>query len=387
MTMAVDEILSNPRYLGVRKVTLIGSVINLLLGIAKIFVGWLTHSQALIADGVHSLSDLATDIMVLYAARHSHRKADADHPYGHGRIETLATVGLGGSLILVGFGIGYDAVERMNQPDLLLNPGVLALSVAVISVIFKEGLYQYTRNAARHLRSNMLMANAWHHRSDAISSIVVAIGIGGAMMGHSYLDAVAAVVVAVMIAKIGFDLVRDSTRELIDTALDPDVTDKIRREAFNIDGVRAVHMLRTRRSGGDALVDLHLQVDPQISVSEGHQIGDTVCRHLLNNVDEVTDVTVHIDPENDEKVSPCDQLPLRSDLSKKLKKQLMEAGIPDVDADEITLHYLGGRLQIDLCLPLSSLDRHPDARVFIDTIKTAAKKVPEVNSVRVTFYA
>jgi len=174
------------RYHEVRKVTLVGSVVDLLLGVVKILVGWAAHSQALVADGVHSLSDLATDFIVLYAAKHSHREADEDHPYGHGRIETLATVGLGIALILVGLGIGLDAVERMNQPDRLLDPGIAALVIAIVSVISKEVIYQYTRSAAKRLRSNMLLANAWHSRSDAISSIVVVIGIGGAMMGHAY---------------------------------------------------------------------------------------------------------------------------------------------------------------------------------------------------------
>ena len=386
MSTVADETLVNPRYREVRKVTLIGSVIDLLLGIAKILVGWVAHSQALVADGLHSLSDLATDIIVLYAAKHSHREADEDHPYGHGRIETLATVGLGIALILVAFGIGYDAVRRMNDPELLLNPGLTALAVAIVSVISKEAIYQYTRNAARRLRSNMLMANAWHSRSDAISSIVVVIGIAGAMMGHAYLDAVAAIAVAVMIAKIGFDLVRDSTKELIDTALEPEVTDAIRKEVFNVDGVRAVHMLRSRRSGSDALVDLHLQVDPRISVSEGHQIGDTVRRQLLDKVDEVTDVTVHIDPEDDEQESPCDQLPLRSDVVEQLAKQWADAGITDIDPDKVTLHYLSGNLHVDVYLPLSVLDAHQDARAFVSAIETAAKKLPGVSTVRVSFH-
>jgi cation diffusion facilitator family transporter len=385
MSTTADDTLDNPRYREVRKVTLIGSLVDLLLGIAKIFFGWVAHSQALIADGLHSLSDLATDIVVLYAAKHSHREADEDHPYGHGRIETLATVGLGLSLIAVAVGIGYDAVQRLNEPDLLMTPGVMALAVAVISVISKEVIYQYTRNAARRLKSNMLMANAWHSRSDAISSIVVIIGVVGAMMGHAYLDSVAAIAVAAMIAKIGFDLVRASTRELIDTALEPDVIDSIRREVLNVDGVRALHMLRSRRSGSDALVDLHLQVDPRISVSEGHQIGDTVRRHLLEHVEEVTDVTVHIDPENDEQESPCDQLPLRGTVIERLKQYWAEAGIGDIDASQITLHYLGGRLQIDLYLALSVLDTRSDARSLIRDIERAAKRVPEVDSVRVSF--
>ncbi len=386
MGATADDTLTNPRYREVRKVTLIGSVIDLLLGIAKILIGWLAHSQALIADGLHSLSDLATDFIVLYAAKHAHREADEDHPYGHGRIETLATVGLGTALIAVALGIGFDAVRRLNQPALLLNPGFVALGVAIVSVVSKEAIYQYTRNAARRLRSNMLMANAWHSRSDAISSIVVVIGVAGAMMGHAYLDSVAAIAVAVMIAKIGFDLVRDSSKELIDTALSPEVTEAIRKEIFDVDGVRALHMLRSRRSGSDALVDLHLEVDPRISVSEGHQIGDTVRRHLLDRVEEVTDVTVHVDPEDDEQQSPCDRLPLRSKVIKKLEHRWAEAGLSDVVTGQVTLHYLGGRLQIDLLLPLSVLDAHHDAKAFIRGIEKAARKLPEIDSVRVSFH-
>ena len=383
MNSTAQETVDNPRYREVRKVTLIGSLVDFLLGVVKILVGWLAHSQALVADGIHSLSDLATDFIVLYAAKHSHRAADEDHPYGHGRIETLATVGLGISLIVVAFGIGYDAVRRMNDMDLLLHPGAMALAVAVVSVFAKEGIYHYTKNAAVKLRSNMLMANAWHSRSDAISSIVVVIGVGGAMMGYPYLDAVAAIAVAVMIAKIGIDLIRASSKELIDTALEPKVVDAIRKEIVDVDGVRALHMLRSRRSGSDALVDLHVQVDPRISVSEGHQIGDTVRRRLLVRVDVVTDVTLHIDPEDDELGSPCDQLPLRSDLIKKLQRQW--ADLEGVDAEHVTLHYLCGKLQIDLALPLAVLDKHPDTRGLILDIEKAAKELLEVDSVRVSF--
>ncbi len=372
------------RYQEVRKVTLVGSLVDFLLGVAKIIVGWLAHSQALIADGVHSLSDLATDFLVLYAAKHAHRAADEDHPYGHGRIETLATVGLGIALIGIALGIGYDAMRRMNSPDLLLDPGWIALGVAALSVVSKEVIYQYTRNAAKRLRSNMLMANAWHSRSDAISSIVVVIGVAGAMMGYTYLDSVAAIAVAVMISKIGFDLVRDSSKELIDTALEPEVTDAIRREVFNIDGVRALHMLRSRRSGSDALVDLHIQVDPRISVSEGHQIGDTVRRQLLERIEEVTDVTVHIDPEDDEQKSPCDKLPLRGDLIEALKERWEH--LDGIHADQVTLHYLDGKLQVELGLPLNMLERTQDPKTLVADIEAAAKELPEIDSVRVNFY-
>lgn len=373
----------NARYREVRKVTLVGSVVDLLLGVIKIVIGWAANSQALIADGLHSLSDLGTDFVVLYAAKHSHREADEDHPYGHGRIETLATVGLGLTLIVVAVGVAYEGVQRLNQPELLMQPGAMALAAAIVSVIAKEAIYHYTMRVARKLRSNMLIANAWHSRSDAISSVVVVIGVGGTMMGYTYLDAVAAIAVAVMIAKIGFDLVRSSTKELIDTALEPEVVDEIRNEVFAVDGVRALHMLRSRSSGGDALVDLHIQVDPRVSVSEGHQIGDTVRRRLLERIEEVTDVTVHIDPEDDELESPCDHLPLRNTLIERLQAQW--ADLVDVDAEQITLHYLRGQLQIDLLLPLSVFERNPDPTRLILDIERAAKRLPEVGSVRVSF--
>jgi len=385
MSATAEESIHNPRYREVRKVTLIGSVVDLVLGVAKILVGWMAHSEALVADGIHSLSDLATDFVVLYAAKKSHEEADEDHPYGHGRIETIATVGLGAALILVSFGIAWDAVIRINEPDLLFAPGVLALAVAFLSIVAKEIIYQYTMRVARRVRSNMLMANAWHSRSDAISSIVVFIGVAGAMMGHYYLDAVAAVVVAVMIAKIGVDLVLTSTRELIDTALEPELVESIRESITNVDGVRALHMLRTRRSGGHALVDLHLQVDPRISVSEGHQIGDTVRRRLLGSFDEVTDVTVHIDPEDDEKESPCDHLPLREELIDRLIKQWAE--LASIDSGDITLHYLRGKLQVDVVLPLSSLEQYDEPAHLVQDLEQAAKLLPEVDGVQVCFRA
>ena len=163
------------------------------------------------------------------------------------------------------------------------------------------------------------------------------------------------------------------------------MVDTIRKEISKVDGVRALHMLRSRRSGGDALVDLHVQVDPCISVSEGHQIGDTVRRRLMDRVDEVTDVTVHIDPEDDEQESLSDKLPLRRDLIGALQRQW--ADIEDVDAENITLHYLRGKLSIDLELPLSVLETVPDTRELIDKIEQAAKELPEVDSVQVSFRA
>ncbi|MCK5640330.1 MAG: cation transporter, partial [Gammaproteobacteria bacterium] len=334
------------------KVTLIGAVLDLVLGVAKIVVGVISHSQALIADGVHSLSDLGTDIVVLYAAKHSHREADEDHPYGHGRIETVATVILGTALIAVAIGIGYDSVQRLFHPDELLQPGMLALIVAGVSVVSKEAIYHYTMRVAKRLRSNMLKANAWHSRSDAISSVVVMIGVGGTMAGLPYLDAIAAVLVSLMIIKIGWELAWHSVQELVDTGLDADRVEASREVIQTVDGVHELHMLRTRRMGADALVDVHIIVDPKISVSEGHYISETVRSQLIKQVEEVQDVLVHIDPEDDEKMAPSMGLPSRSEIKAALEacwKELPEAE----QIQRITLHYLDGKIWVEVVLPLA----------------------------------
>jgi len=377
--------LLDTRYREVRKVTLVGSVVDLLLGIAKIMIGIPAHSQALVADGVHSLSDLGTDVLVLYAAKQSHRVADEEHPYGHGRIETVATVALGMALTAVAMGITYDAVRRMLDPELLLRPEMPALIVALISILSKEAIYRYTARAARRLRSKMLHANAWHSRSDAISSIVVVIGVGGAMAGLPYLDAVAAVAVALMIAKIGWDLLWESLQELIDTALDSGQVEDIRESIMGVPGVRELHMLRTRRSGSDALVDVHILVDPILSVSEGHQIGESVRARLLKEIDAVTDVTVHIDPEDDEVAAPCIGLPLRDAIQEQLDAQLAELDI-DVAMDQPVLHYLGGKVHVDIILPLAGLAPGA-AREIAARLVDAAQRVPDVGEVKVYFKA
>jgi cation diffusion facilitator family transporter len=368
------------RYRQVRKVTLVGAVVDLLLGVVKILVGFAANSQALIADGVHSLSDLATDFLVLFAAKHAHRKADDEHPYGHGRIETVATVALGVALVIVALGICYDAVRRLLDPGLLLHPGWLALAVAFISVVSKEIIYQYTARVARRLRSKMLEANAWHSRSDAISSIVVVIGVAGSMAGFPYLDAIAAVAVALMIAKIGWDLLWKSLQELIDTALDPAEVDKIRKTILSVGSVRACHMLRTRHSGSDVLVDVHILVDPVLSVSEGHQIGESVRARLMESLEDVSDVTVHIDPEDDELASPCNHLPLRDEILRRLEQQWQDIDV-DMNPEQVVLHYLNGKVHVDIFLPAGTAGSGD----MSTAIRAAAQQAEDIGDVRI-FY-
>lgn len=371
------------RYQDVRKVTLIGSVLDFMLGTAKIIMGWFVNSQALIADGIHSFSDLLTDFMVLYAAKHAHKEADAVHPYGYGRIETLATVGLGIVLAVIAVGIAISSIQRLNEPGIILDFSIPALLVALVSVISKEWIYHYMVASARRLRSDMLMANAWHSRSDAFSSIVVLIGIVGVMLGYPYLDAVAAVVVAAMIARIGFDLIRSSTLELIDTALAPERVNAIREHIRAVNGVRSIHTLRTRKSAGNAFVDVHIQVDPRLSVSEGHHIGDVVRQRLMKQVNEVADVTVHIDPENDETGSPCNDLPARGKVIAALKQCWPQLPVDAVET--LTLHYLAGGIDVELDLPLEILRNLSEASHLEHRLKQAVSSLPYIREVQVRF--
>jgi hypothetical protein len=229
----------------------------------------------------------------------------------------------------------------------------------------------------------MLHANAWHSRSDAISSIVVVLGVGGTMIGFSSLDVIAAVVVALMIAKIGWDLLWQSLQELIDTSLDPDEVAAIRRSILDVNGVRALHMLRTRRSGSDALVDVHILVDPTLSVSEGHQIGDTVRTRLIGQLEDVSDVTVHIDPEDDEHASPCTDLPLRDEILRRLEDQWQDLE-PRPNIDRVVLHYLGGKVHVDVFLPMTGVE--PGQREALSAaIRAAAKRAEPIGNVRVYY--
>jgi len=359
------------RYKAARKVTLIGSVVDLLLGVAKIVTGYIGSSQALIADGIHSLSDLATDGVVLFAMKHGSREADEKHPYGHARIETLATITLGVALMGIATGIAWDAVLRLRHPELLMHPGWLALVVAGISIVSKEAIYHYTLHVAKKWNSGLLRANAWHSRSDAISSVIVVIGILGSMSGVHYLDAAAAIGVALMVAWIGGKLAWHSAQELIDTAMEPEQVAQIRHSIQSVDGVQALHMLRTRRMGDSGLVDVHILVDSRISVSEGHRISDTVRAQIMHDVNAVTDVMVHIDPEDDEQAAPSTGLPLRNEVLAQLLQHWTHIEAAQyIEEEKTVLHYLDGKIHVEVLLPLARMAN-------IDAALTAARELSQ----------
>ena len=369
----------------INRVTWWGVFVNLVLSIVKIIGGVLGQAQSLIADGLHSLSDLISDAMVLVAAKHAGEEADDDHPYGHGRFETLATVGLGLFLILVGLGIAFDAAHRVFDEEVQAIPHYFTLAVALFSILSNEGLYHFTHRVGIRINSKMLIANAWHHRSDAISSIVVLIGIAGAQMGMPILDPVAAVIVALMIVKIGYELSYHSMLELVDTALDPEKVAQIKAKILENEDVLEMHMLRTRRMGHTSLVDVHILVQPRLSVSEGHHISEAVEKSLIESFDDINDVTVHIDPENDEQEARCRHLPPRSELIITLYEEW--AREPELKAiNDVTLHYLSGQITVDAAIPLSVLSSLNDAEAIQAKFKELSLNIGCVGEANLRFH-
>jgi len=316
------------------------------------------------------------------AAKYSNQPADKEHPYGHARIETAFTVGLGVVLIITAIGIVVDSGQRLLNPETLLHPTPIVLLIAAISILANEALYQYTIRVAREVKSNLLVANAWHHRSDAISSIVVLIGVAGSLLGVTYLDVFAALAVALMIGKVGWDQAWTSIRELIDTGMEPKAAAAVRRIIENIEGVQSMHMLRSRRMGGSYLIDVHIEVAERLSVSEGHKIAEYVRYKLIESDKNISNALVHIDPEDDSLELLCIDLPFRREVLADLRK--VWAG--EVDAagcNSVTLHYLSGKVHVDLVRPLEKAD--DDTKNVAQRLEEKAQTLDYIGDVRV-FY-
>jgi len=363
------------RYWQAKRVTIIGAVVNALLGLVKLVSGLVFHSHALAADGIHSFSDLITDIMVLFASKYGSQDADDSHPYGHQRIETAATLLLALFLIMAGSGIGWDAIDEIIHAS-HDKPDWIALPIAIVSIIANEILFHYTHHVGKKIQSSLIIANAWHHRSDAASSIVVAVGLIGSLLGFVSLDAIAAVIVSAMIIKMGLEYGWNSVKELVDTAVEPEMLAKIEGVIQQVDGVKKIHQLRSRLMGGDVLIDVHILVSPQISVSEGHYIAQHVHRKLLKNIKCINDVTVHVDPEDDENDCPSYNLPDRSKLEQELLSN-WQLQYPFIQF--WTLHYLDGEIRIDLICKTDN--QSFDA--LSDYLKTALINYPMINKVRI----
>ncbi len=348
-----------------RRVTVLAIWVDGIVGLAKLVTGIIVGSAALVADGIHSFSDLVTDGFVLAATHYGSQDPDHDHPYGHGRIETLATLFLGSVLIFVAGAIAWSSVERLIAAAEIPQPGLWAMLVALLSLLAKEALFHLTMRVARRLRSKLLEANAWHSRSDVLSTGVVLVGLVGTQLGHGWLDTIAAVIVGLLVGKVGWDLLWESGRELVDTALPVSQQEAMREVALNVPGVAGVHDLRTRQSAGHTMLDLHVVVSPRISVSEGHEIGNEVSRRLRQAFPALTDLTFHIDPEDDAgegDPSRLPGLPLRPEVERALTQRWSDLPAwPELR--DLELHYLEGRVTVVACLDEHSpLDSRQTAR-------------------------
>jgi cation diffusion facilitator family transporter len=345
----MDEIKSNAsefKISFIKKAAYMAILINGIFGLLKTIGGFLFQSHALLADGLHSLSDLVIDFMMVIGGHWSHQAADEEHPYGHQRIETALTLLISLFLIFTGALIAFDALRGLFHPT-FSKPSILAFLLAGTSAIANEGLFRYTQYLNREIKTDLLHACAWHHRSDAYTSIIVLIGILSSLLGIHSLDHVAAIIVGGIIIKMGFDYSWNSIQQLIDRGVDPKTHQQIIQSIYETPGVEKIHQLRTRLMSQDIFVDVHVLVDPFISVSAGHYIAQQVHHRLMHEIPNIKDVTVHIDPEDDEDLMPNLELPSSQDIADQLIKKWRRNYPCIVDW---TAHYIRGEIQLDLVL-------------------------------------
>jgi len=364
---------------GVRVIA-VGAVANLALAVLKIAGGIVGRSTAMIADGIHSLSDLLTDGIVLFTYKIGQLPADENHPYGHGRAETIGATLVGAVIIVAGFGLAYHAWEIISSGQ-FHTPSLPAAGAAVISIVVNEILFRYTRSAGEQTKSPSLIANAWHHRSDAISSIAALIGISGAMAGVPIMDPIAAIIVSIMIAKVGYNIAFSGLSDLMDTALGEEETRRIETMINGLPGVVQTHNLRTRRIGGEVLMDVHILVDHEASVTEGHQIAETVRRELIREIEDIQDVLVHVDTENDAAFEFIYGAH-RNYLEKGVDSRI--AGTEGVLVrTRLRVHYHGGKTTMEVFVRLEAGLGSEKSSSAVQKLKENLQSIEHVDEVRV----
>ncbi|ATE58577.1 cation diffusion facilitator family transporter [Thauera sinica] len=340
---------------GIQRVAIVALAINAALTVGQIVIGLFAGAFSLVADAAHTLSDLVTDVLVLVAGRHSSSPADLQHPYGHARVETVTSLLLGLVLGGVGFGFLWSSGVRLQHMDQLPALHPAALAMAVLTLAAKEGMFRYILASARRLQAPILETNAWHARSDAASSLVVAAGIGGSLAGYPFLEPLAAAIVGFLIVHMGFRFALKAVRELIDTGLSEEELARLRRTILDTPGVVNLHDMRTRRMANRVLCDAHVQVEPRLTVSEGHRVSDSVYARVRTAHPEVQDILVHIDPEDDANLqgTPPGVPPGRAEVLATVADLL---GPPGPKPKRVQIHYLGDRIDVEVLLPASVPD-------------------------------
>ncbi|MDK2951201.1 MAG: hypothetical protein PWQ77_866 [Kosmotogales bacterium] len=303
--------MSTKRYNQGIKITLIGFLANVILTAGKLLAGIFGNSNAMIADGIHSFSDFVSDIVVIFGFRISGKPADANHNYGHGRFETLSSAAISVMLIIAGFSIAYRGFSNLIlffSGNVLEPPGIIALVAAFISIGVKELLYRYTIIVGRKINSQAIIANAWHHRSDAFSSIATSIGIGGAiLLGENWrvLDPIASLLVSILIIKTGINILKDSINQFLDCAVDIDTRNEIISISKEVEGIMNLHDLKTRKIGDSISMEFHINVLPELSVYKSHKLTERLEMKLRKKFGEKTNISIHVEPYINQKEKKC----------------------------------------------------------------------------------
>ena len=366
------------------RVTWLGLFANLILAIAKGFIGTIAHSSALIADAGHSVSDLLSDSITLWAVHMAGVPKDKNHPYGHGKFETVGTFIVAIFLLLTGVGVAWHVLNKIDTPEV---PGTAALWMAAIAICFKEALFHVTRMVGRRSGSRVLLANAWHHRSDAISSVAALVGIGGAQWGIPLMDPIAGVLVAGLIIKTGIDIGYESIRELTDEAVEEEVISELGHILAEIDGVDHFHEMRARRMGPQLLVDLHIEVDSMMSISAAHQVAERVRLRILDELPAVNEVLVHVDAEDDfveskggiEETKDIVLMRPQTEIESDVKKILTE--IPEIQGiTHIYCHYLNQELTVQVNILLDEEMQIRDAQKIASKARMKIEEIKDIDA-------
>lgn len=278
------------------RVSVITIILNLILSLLKFLIGFFAHSQALISDAVHSASDVISTIAVIFGINLSSRKSDRDHPYGHERIECIFSIILSMLLFATGAGIGISAIKTIINGSEITIPGKSALAAAAISIVVKEWMYHYTKCAAKKVNSSSMMADAWHHRSDALSSVGSLIGIGGAIIGFPIFEPIASIVICIFIVKASYDIFMEAVNSLVDRSCSDEEIEEMRRIISSVEGVKSIDLLRTRRFGSKIYVDVEIAEDGSLSLFHAHSIAEDVHDSIENKFKNVKHCMVHVNP-------------------------------------------------------------------------------------------
>ena len=366
------------------RITWLGLFANLILAIAKGFIGTIAHSSALIADAGHSVSDLLSDCITLWAVHMAGIPKDKNHPYGHGKFETVGTFIVAIFLLLTGVGVAWHVLNKMDTPEV---PGTVAIWMAGIAIGVKEALFHVTRMVGRRSGSRVLLANAWHHRSDAISSVAALVGIGGAQWGIPLMDPIAGVLVAGLIIKTGMDIGYESIRELTDESVEEEVISELGHILAEIDGVDHFHEMRARRMGPQLLVDLHIEVDSMMSISAAHQVAERVRLRILDELPAVNEVLVHVDAEDDfveskEGIEETKDIVLmrpQTEIESDVKKILTE--IPEIQGiTHIYCHYLNQELTVQVNILLDEEMQIRDAQKIASKARMKIEEIKDIDA-------